>query len=224
LKFLHPYTVVRTYEIKTLTERMLLEKEKIMVFKFQRQHIGVSIFGFLIAGLYVFSCTNTPTNLEPVANITLADLHVTTQVTGWTAVGNPVNFVDSTITNLVDGGSSTYCGVCSHSTLKAGFQQIMSKYQSVDHIKLFVIDYGTASNATAEFDKMVQGSSWTTENALSPYSVSELFYTSNSDGINLRSHFKNFYVEFQFTAYDSSAQAVPDASNFINYLHSKIVQ
>jgi hypothetical protein len=100
----------------------------------------------------------------------------------------------------------------------------MSKAQSTARLKMIIIDYGTTANAKAEFDNMVQGSSWTTENSLSPYSASELFYTSNSDGINLRSHFNNFYVEFQFTAYDSSAQTVPDASVFINYLHSKIIQ
>jgi hypothetical protein len=184
----------------------------------------VQIVGLLFTSLSIFSCTNTATSPQPGTNIILADLHITTQIPGWTAAGNPVNFVDSTITNFVDGGSSTYCGTCSHSTLKAGFQQIMSKSQSAYYLKLFVIDYGTAANAAAEFDKMVQGSSWTTENSLSPYSISDLFYTNNSDGINLRSHFKNFFVEFQFTAYDSSAQAVPDASAFLNYLHSKIVQ
>jgi hypothetical protein len=154
----------------------------------------------------------------------LSDLVITNQLSGWAAMGDPANFVDSTIFNLVDGGSSTYCGTCSHSTLKAGFQQIMTKSQSTNHLKMIVIDYGTTANASEEFDIMVQGSSWTTENTLSPYSASELFYTSNSDGINLRAHFNNFFVEFQFTAYDSSAQAVPDASAFINYLHSKTVQ
>jgi hypothetical protein len=175
----------------------------------------------LFVGILALSCGPTnPGKSTPL----LSDLVITNQLSGWAAMGDPANFVDSTITNLVNGGSSTYCGTCSHSTLKAGFQQIMSKSQSTNHLKMIVIDYGTTANASEEFDIMVQGSSWTTENTLSPYSASELFYTSNSDGINLRAHFNNFFVEFQFTAYDSSAQAVPDASAFINYLHSKTVQ
>jgi hypothetical protein len=71
---------------------------------------------------------------------------------------------------------------------------------------------------------MVQGSSWTTENALSPYSVTDVFYTSNSDGVNAHAHFKNFYIELQLTAFGSSSEAVPDAKLYIDYFHSKIGQ
>jgi hypothetical protein len=173
------------------------------------------------AVIFLFSCG--PTSPGKSAAV-LSDMVITNQISGWAPVGNPVNFFDSTIFNLVDGGSNTYCGTCSHSTLKAGFQEMMSKSQSADNLRMFVIDYGTVANAQSEFDIMVQGSSWTTENSLPPYSASELFYTSNSDGINLRSHFNNLYIEFQLTGYDSSAQAVPDASAFINFLYSKIVQ
>ena len=191
--------------------------------KFRRGRVlWIGVGGAMLSvGILLFSCGPTsPGKSSPL----LSEMVITNQISGWAPVGNPINFVESTIINVVDGGSTGYCGTCSLSTLKAGFQQIMSKSQSADLLKLLVIDYGTTANAAAEFDKKVQGSSWTTENSLSPYSASELFYTSNSDGINLRSHFNNFYVEFQFTAYDSGAQSVPDASAFINYLHSKIVQ
>ena len=170
--------------------------------------------------VFLFSCGPT----SPTKNTPLNDLVISNQINGWVADSAVGYFVDSTIANFVDGGSSTYCGTCSKSTLKEGFQLLMSKSQSVDKLKMLIIDYGTSVNAKAEFDKKVQASSWTTENALSPFAITDVFFTNNSDGVHANGHFNNFFIELVFSAYGSSSESEPDASTFINYFHSKIVK
>ncbi|HUI91844.1 MAG TPA: hypothetical protein VLX68_06300 [Chitinivibrionales bacterium] len=159
-------------------------------------------------------------------SVPLSSLIITNQIAGWVS-DSMDNFVDTSIYNYVDGGSSTYCGTCLNSTLKEGFQRFMFKAMSATdtgRVKMLVIEYGTAANSQTIFAGKVQGSSWEPESALAPYLISDAFYTNNGSSIYAYGHFSNFYIEMQFTKYTSSGLALPDASAFMNYFHSIIVQ
>ena len=110
-----------------------------------------------ILGMCFFSCGGPTAPSNP--GVSLSSLVVTNQISGWAPTGNPVYFVDTSIYNLVDGGSSTYCGTCTNDTLKEGFLSYMSKVPQgtdTEQLKMFVVQY-TTSAAVA---KIFSGIRW----------------------------------------------------------------
>jgi hypothetical protein len=178
------------------------------------------------AGVIALTCGGPTATKSTTPTISLDSLVITNQVAGWVS-DSMDNFVDSSIFNYVDGGSSTYCGTCIKSTLKEGFQRFMFKALSAtdtERVQMLVIEYGTSANVQTIFAGMVQGSSWEPESALAPYSISDAFYTNNGSVFHAYGHFSNLFIEMQFKDYTPSGLALSDASAFMNYFHSKIVQ
>ncbi len=178
-----------------------------------------------ILGMCFFSCGGPTAPSNP--GVSLSSLVVTNQISGWAPTGNPVYFVDTSIYNLVDGGSSTYCGTCTNDTLKEGFLSYMSKVPQgtdTEQLKMFVVQYTTSAAVAKIFSGDSLGSSFEAESALAPYSISQVLYTNNGSTIHAYGHFNNFLVELFFTQYPSGTVAVSDASAFMNYFHSKIGQ
>jgi len=102
----------------------------------------------------------------------------------------------------------------------------MTKVQGTDteQLKMFVIQYANLSFLQSIFAGDSLGVSFDTEFAVTPYAVSTAFYVNNGSSIHAYAHFNNFLVELLFTGYTTSSLAIPDASTFMNYFHSKIVQ
>jgi hypothetical protein len=179
-----------------------------------------------ICSVGVMSLTCGGPTAPKTSGVTLSSLVITNQISGWKS-DSLSYFVDSSIYNFVDGGSSTYCGTCSLSTLKAGFLSFLYKVPApadTERLKMFVIQYATSADVQAIFSGDSIGSSFMPESALAPYSISEVLYTNNGSEIHAYGHFNNFFVELKLTGYATSGLALPDASTFMNYFHSKIVQ
>lgn len=169
------------------------------------------------------------TTMCPVPEIN--SLIITNQISGWvvdssrgdsTATAMP--FVDSTVYRFFDGGCVDYCGPCNGSDdLKDGILTYLKNPQSDSELTAIVIDYGTDSGAKAEFNLWITLDSWATRDTISPFSdTTALGFDAGGGGLSVHAHFRNYYIELDFSNYASPGAAVPDARAFLNYYYSKI--
>jgi hypothetical protein len=190
------------------------------------------IVGFVcFVGVMDLSCgpTSPATPSTPLSDLMITD----NQFTGWRTdtvlvegvyYTGATPFVDSTIHDFVDGGSSDYCGTCNgHGNMKAGIATYI-KYPDSGY-KLFglVIDYGTASAANAEFKVWVNKKAPQTPVSIPPFLITTAVAYEANGGAYVYAHFSNYFIEMQLSNYNGMTDlAVADANTFLTYFQSKI--
>jgi len=182
-------------------------------------------------GVMALTCQG-PTS--PVAKTTPVDsLIITNQMTGWVLDSSVsvsgaamMPFTNSTANNdWVDGGCISYCGKCDGTdALKDGFGTYLKEplASATRKLEIFVLDYGSAAAADSEFNVWLNKNATSTKETISPFSNTTAIGFDVGGGLNVFAHMSNIFIELQFSDYDSSSQAVPDASAFLTYYNSRI--
>ncbi len=187
---------------------------------------GVAVGAFCCAGIIVLSCGG-PTAPSGSTTTPLTNLVVTSQVPGWVLDSawndSAMPFTDATATNFVDGGCIDYCGPCNGAdALKNGIATYFKSTQGGHKMEAFVLDYGTSSAAKTEFNVWVSKDSAVAKETIPPFATTTAIGYVAGGGMTVFANISNFFIQMQFTDYDSSSQAVPDAAAFLNYYKPKI--
>jgi len=160
----------------------------------------------------------------------LNDLKISNQISGWEVDSNysdtAIPFTDSTSgPSFVDGGNIDYCGACNgHDALKSGFGIYCKNPQDNHKVEVFVLDYGTAAAARAEFNVWVNKNNGLSlpQETISPFSNTTSIGFEVGGGLKVYACFINYYVELQFANYNPSSLANSDAAAFLSYYNAKI--
>jgi hypothetical protein len=191
--------------------------------------ISIACGTLMVGGIFLVRCgnTNPADSGSRVSPTPLTDLVVSDQITGWVVDSNysdtAMPFTDATSNDRVDGGNIDYCGSCNgHDALKSGIATYFKNTQNNHKVEVFILDYGTAGAAKAEFNVWVGKKAGLTTETIAPYSTSTAIGFDVGGGLYAYANLVNFYVEMQFANYDSSSQVIPDASAFLSYYSSKI--
>jgi|WetSurMetagenome_2_1015567.scaffolds.fasta_scaffold00056_40 hypothetical protein len=162
---------------------------------------------------------STPTKLD--------DLIVTNQIQGWsvdsTVADTVTHVTDDNINLFVDGGKIDYCGECNGSgPMKSGIVTFLKTAVGYG-VEVFVLDYGTTADATAEFNVWAGKYSAASLETISPFANTTAIGHASNGAITAFAHFGKFYLELRFSNYNGeTAIAVADASTFLSYYNSKI--
>ncbi len=182
-------------------------------------------------GVMALTCAGPTT---PKAVTTPVDsLIITNQITGWVLDSSvsvsgaaTMPFTNSTAnSNWVDGGCPSYCGKCDGTdALKDGFGTYLKEplAGATRKLEVFVLDYGSAAAADSEFNIWPIKYAASTKETISPFPNTTAIGFDVGGGLYVFAHMSNIFIEMQFSDYDSSSQAVPDASAFSTYYNSKI--
>jgi hypothetical protein len=139
-----------------------------------------------------------------------------TDISPWTeaAAGGFIAFTASNMTTLVNGGAPQYID----KGLVSGFEQNMAN--GTKTAKIWVTDFGTASNASAMYAQKDTENGNKTKAKNFELTVAELD-NSPLDGVVAYAHFGKYYLELTFSISDKS-EAGTTASNFIEVFNAKI--
>jgi len=140
------------------------------------------------AGVIALTCGG-PTASKTTNTTSVDSLVITNQMTGWVLDSSVsvsgaamMPFTNSTANDFVDGGKTDYCGKCDGTdALKDGMGTYL-KEPLAGHtrkLEVFVLDYGSASAAVAEFNVWVKKDSGMTSETIT------LFPTTTAIGFDL---------------------------------------
>jgi hypothetical protein len=181
---------------------------------------------FCLSLLILSTCSPTKpaATPDPFADFIIANQQISGWVIGSNDKDSVFHFVQSTLSDVVDGGNFSYCGDCNGSSpLKAGIHCVMNDSTKQAAAAIFVMDYGTAANAKSEFDsRSGQQLAYSVKDTIPSFPDTVAVGAEHSGGITAFAHFGNYYCELELTGYDPSANAAADADLFFSYFKSKV--
>ena len=175
-----------------------------------------------------FTCNSSNSPVTPTPDA-FADFEVPNQqISGWSMDTVPANrvghFTQLTLNNFCDGGNKSYCGDCAGSSgLKAGVHYVMVDTAKQASAEIYVMDYGTADSAKAEFDnRSTDQLAYSTKDTIGSFPNTVAVGAEHSGGIKAMAFFGKYYFEMTFLGYDPSASSDADANLFLTFFQSKV--
>jgi hypothetical protein len=138
-------------------------------------------------------------------------------ITGWTEneQSGYAAFSSGTLFDLINGGADQY----NDEGLVEGIQQKMTHSSGDKAYSAFVMDFGTAENATAMFEKMKLNEA--DPLTIGNYIESVAFGSRHLSGINAYAHFGKYYVEISLSGYADESLATKEAEAFVEVYEQK---
>lgn len=138
-------------------------------------------------------------------------------ISGWTEnkESGYVEYSSGTLFDLINGGADQY----NDEGLVEGIQQKMTSSSGDKSYSAFVMDFGTADNATAMFEKMKLNEA--DPLAIGNYIESVAFGSRHLSGINAYAHFGKYYFEITLSGYSDESLAISEAEAFLEVYEQK---
>jgi hypothetical protein len=177
----------------------------------------------LCIGLSILSCSKTN---SPKEALTVSSLKINNgEISGWTVQRSGVFYSAENWRNgsPVDGYADRYT-VDPGLTFSAVLDEAMSGPTGAS-VNMYVIDYANAASSRVMFDytKTHRQEYSSSPDPLTPNYPDSVAVGENShDGISVCAHFKQFYLELQYTGYADYSQSKTDALSFLLWFETKI--
>ena len=140
-------------------------------------------------------------------------------ITSWTQDASEgfSEFKASTLETFINGGAPKYVD----EGVVEGFIQNMSN--SSKKVIIYVMDFGTASNATAMYAQIDANNGSKIEAQSYSLNTAQLD-DSPSSGVTAYAHFGQYFIELSFSEFSDKTEARTTAPNFIEVFETKISQ